>query len=80
MRKLPGTIHRAKGVIYTTDVPQQRAILQVVGRRVDIPAEEEWVRHRIPCTQIVAIGKPGSIDPSLLENTFASCISPAAGG
>jgi G3E family GTPase len=80
MRKLPGTIYRAKGVIYTTDVPQQRAILQVVGRRVDISAEKEWGRHRIPRTQIVAIGKPGSIVASALRNTCASCISPAADG
>ena len=36
MRKLPGTVYRAKGVIYTTDAPQRRAVLQVVGRRVDI--------------------------------------------
>jgi G3E family GTPase len=31
MRKLPGTIYRAKGVIYTSDAPQRRAVLQVVG-------------------------------------------------
>jgi G3E family GTPase len=36
LRKLPGTVYRAKGVIYTSDVPQRRAVLQVVGRRVDI--------------------------------------------
>jgi len=34
MRKLPGSIYRAKGVVYTTDAPQRRAVLQVVGRRV----------------------------------------------
>src|SRR5579864_5502683 len=34
LRKLPGTVYRAKGVIYNSDVPQRRAVLQVVGRRV----------------------------------------------
>jgi hypothetical protein len=34
--------------------------------------------QRAPPTQVVATGAAGSIDPSLLEKTFASCISPAA--
>jgi G3E family GTPase len=76
MRKLPGAVYRAKGVIYTTDVPQRRAVLQVVGRRVDISIQDGW-GQRAPRTQIVAIGAAG-IDASLLETTFASCISPAA--
>ncbi len=41
MRKLPGSVYRAKGVVYTADVPQRRAVLQVVGRRVDISIQEE---------------------------------------
>ncbi len=36
LRKLPGSIYRAKGFIYSTDAPHRRAVLQVVGRRVDI--------------------------------------------
>jgi G3E family GTPase len=77
LRKLPGTVYRAKGVVYSTDSPQRRAVLQVVGRRVDISIQEEWGR-RTPRTQIVAIGAAGSIDASLLEKTFASCISAVA--
>jgi G3E family GTPase len=77
MRKLPGTVYRAKGVVYTTDAPERRAVLQVVGRRVDISIQEEWGR-RAPHTQIVAIGRAGSIDSSLLEKTFASCIAASA--
>ncbi|MGD0231876.1 MAG: GTP-binding protein [Syntrophorhabdales bacterium] len=77
MRKLPGTVYRAKGVVYTTDAPQRRAVLQVVGRRMDISLQDEW-GGRAPRTQIVVIGAAGSIDASLLEKTFASCISAAA--
>ncbi len=77
MRKLPGSIYRAKGVIYTTDAPQRRTVLQVVGRRVDISLQDEW-GERAPRTRIVAIGAAGSIDANLLEQTFASCISIAA--
>jgi G3E family GTPase len=76
LRKLPGSVYRAKGVIYSSDAPQRRAVLQVVGRRVDISIQEEW-GQRAPRTQIVAIGAVGTIDGSLLEKTFASCISAA---
>ncbi len=79
MRKLPGTVYRAKGIVYTTDAPHRRAVLQVVGRRVDISIQDEW-GQRTPRTQIVAIGAPGAIDASLLEKTLASCISPTAAG
>ena len=74
LRKLPGTIYRAKGVVYAADMPQRRAVLQVVGRRVDISYQEEW-GQRMRRTQIVAIGAPGGIDAAMLERTFSSCIS-----
>jgi G3E family GTPase len=77
MRKLPGTVYRAKGVVYTTDAPRRRAVLQVVGRRVDISIQDEW-GQRAPRTQIVAIGAAGTIDPGLLEKTLACCTAPAA--
>ena len=79
MRKLPGAIYRAKGVVYTTDAPRRRAVLQVVGRRVDISLQDDW-GHREPRTQIVAIGAVGGIDASLLEETFASCIALTTAG
>jgi len=77
LRKLPGTIYRAKGVIYSTDAPRRRVVLQVVGRRVDISVEELW-GERAPRTRIVAIGAAGGIDANLLEKTFASCSAVAA--
>ena len=63
-----------KGWSTRSDAPQRRAVLQVVGRRVDISLQDEW-GQRAPRTQIIAIGAAGSIDASLLEKTFASCIS-----
>ena len=77
VRKLPGTVYRAKGVIYTSDAPQRRAILQVVGRRMDISLEEPW-GQRTPSTRIVAIGAADGIDSDLLEKTFASCLAATA--
>ena len=79
LRKLPGTVYRAKGVVYSTDAPRRRAVLQVVGRRVDISIQDEW-GQRAPCTKIVAIGAAGTIDASLLERIFTSCTSTIAAG
>ncbi|MGA3213978.1 MAG: GTP-binding protein [Terriglobales bacterium] len=76
LRKLPGTVYRAKGVIHSSDAPQRRAVLQVVGRRVDISLQDEW-GARTPRTQIVAIGAAGTIDEVSLEKAFESCISVA---
>ncbi|MGA2786374.1 MAG: GTP-binding protein [Verrucomicrobiota bacterium] len=69
MRKLPGTVYRAKGVVYCTDAPRQRAVLQVVGRRVDISLQDEW-GERTPRTQIVVIGAADRIDPVMLQQQF----------
>ena len=73
VRKLPGNIYRCKGIVYTSDSPERPAVLQVVGRRVDVSTQPDW-GQRERRTQIVAIGAAGSIDSSLLEKTFAACI------
>ncbi len=76
-RKLPGDVYRVKGIIYAADSPDQPAVLQVVGRRVDVSLQDSWGR-RERHTQIVAIGAAGRIDASSLEKAFASCISAPA--
>ena len=73
-RKLPGSIYRAKGVVHTSDAPDRPAVLQVVGKRVDISISDGW-DQRVPRTQIVAIGAAGSIDAPLMEGIFNSCIA-----
>jgi G3E family GTPase len=77
--KLPSGVYRAKGVVFSSDAPNRRAVLQVVGRRVDISVQEEW-DNRTPRTQIVVIGASGSFDARLMEMVFASCISSANAG
>jgi len=73
-KRLPANIYRCKGVIYTTDYPERRTVLQVVGRRADVALGEAW-GETMPSTQIVAIGAPGSIDPEALTAQFNACIS-----
>ncbi len=72
--KLPANIYRAKGVVYSSDAPDRRAVLQVVGKRVDISLQEEW-GERPPLTQIVAIGSCDGIDAKALQDKFERCFS-----
>lgn len=73
-RQLPGSIYRCKGIIYTVDAPDRRAILQVVGRRADVALLDDW-RGRVPKTQIVAIGALGSFDKTALRELFDACLA-----
>ncbi len=82
--RLPANIYRAKGVIRSAEAPARRAVLQVVGRRVDIALGEEW-GERPRRTPIVAIGAAGTIDGDGLRASFARCLCnpdlpPAVGG
>ena len=71
--KLAANVYRAKGVIYSADAPERRAVLQVVGRRVDISLEDAWGKRR-PRTQIVVIGARGAIDKEALHRKFEQCL------
>ncbi|MDD5319450.1 MAG: GTP-binding protein [Methylococcales bacterium] len=71
--RLPANIYRAKGVIFTADAPEHRAVLQVVGKRVDISLADEW-GERTARTQIVAIGAAGVIDGETLCAMFEQCV------
>jgi hypothetical protein len=66
-----------QSVAYTMDAPDWRAVVQVVGKRVDVTLENEW-SERTPRTQIVAIGAAGIIDTRLMEGIFTSCSAAAA--
>ncbi len=71
--ELPGTVYRCKGVVYTADAPDRRAVLQIVGRRAEVSLEGEW-GERPPRTQVVAIGAPGGIDGEELRKRFDGCL------
>jgi G3E family GTPase len=72
--KLPGNIYRAKGVVYTSHAPDRRAVLEVVGKRVDITLENER-GDRTPRTQIVVIGARGTVDGQGLREKFDHCVA-----
>ncbi len=72
-RKLPGGVFRCKGIVRSSEVPDRPAVLQVVGRRVEVSLLEAW-NGSDPGTRIVAIGAPGSIDGRDLRLRFDACI------
>ena len=72
-RKLPGNIYRAKGFIYHSQDRARRAVLQVVGRRVNITIQDGW-KEEEPRTRIVAIGAPDMFSSKEFQNLFESCM------
>ena len=76
--KLPADIYRAKGVAAVADAPERRAVLQVVGKRVDVAVDGEW-GQQAPRTRIVAIGAAGAFAHGDLEKHFAVCLAEGTG-
>jgi G3E family GTPase len=72
-RKLPGGVFRCKGIIRSVESPDRPAVLQVVGRRVELSLLDKW-NGMLPGTRIVAIGATGSFDGVDLHQRFAACI------
>ena len=70
--KLPASVYRCKGVIHTTEEPGRPVILQVVGKRVDIAAGDEW-NGRAPRTRLVVIGADDGMDEAALLEIFDGC-------
>ena len=66
---LPVTIFRAKGFAYLADVPERKAVLQVVGRRVTLTMGDVW-GEQTPFTQIVVIGSHDGVDGVALQAHF----------
>lgn len=73
-KNLDSRIFRAKGVLYLSDVPEKRVILQMVGKRVSLNKGELW-GEEMPCSKIVVIGAPDSIDTEQLQKLFTSCLT-----
>ena len=71
-RKLPAGVYRCKGVVHTAEEPDRRAILQVVGKRVDVAVEADW-NGRERRTRIIAIGAHDGVDGPALREAFDGC-------
>ncbi len=70
IRKLPGSVYRTKGFVYSAERPEERLLIQSVGRRVTITALGQW-GERTPRTDIVVIGS--ELDTRALRIALAAC-------
>ena len=73
-KKLPASIYRCKGILYSAEDPGKRFALQIVGRRSEIYELDQW-GEQTPYTKIVAIGTTRDIDNDLLFNLFDDCVA-----
>ncbi len=71
---LPPTIFRGKGFVYLAEVPQRKAMLQLVGVRVHVTVGEPW-GDEMPQTRMVFIGLPDGIDEATLQAKFDRCLA-----
>ena len=70
--RLPASVYRAKGIVRSAEEPDVRAVLQVVGKRVDLVLTDPW-GARPPGTRIVVIGAEGAVEGDALRAVFDGC-------
>ncbi len=76
IRKLPASVYRAKGFVYSAERPGERLLFQSVGRRVSITEHGGW-DGRSPRTDLVVIGS--DLDTRALQIALAACYPVGAG-
>jgi G3E family GTPase len=87
LQGLPEGVVRAKGILRLHEDARHRYVLQLVGRRYSIVPHLPWDDEE-PCSRIVVIGLPGSVDERELDATMlrlsraggdVRCAAPAGG-
>ncbi len=74
--QLPPQIYRAKGFLHLADAPEERAVLHLVGKRVEIQRMgEPWGADVPPYSQIVLIGSPEAVQSEALQAQFDATIA-----
>ena len=69
VKGLPGSVYRMKGFVLSKEFPDDRVIVQVVGKRLTVSRDAPW-GDQTRKTRVVAIGAPGSVTSELLADVF----------
>jgi G3E family GTPase len=77
LKNLPTGIFRAKGVLWIAETPERRALLHLVGSRVQLTFGEPW-GDTPPQSQLIGIGLPEAVNPDDLTQRFAACLADGA--
>jgi G3E family GTPase len=75
VENLPLTVYRAKGFVQLAEMPENRGVLHVVGKRVSLTFGEPWREGETPDTQVVVIGSYGGVDPDDLRGCFEGALA-----
>ncbi len=71
---LPASIYRAKGFCQLAELPDQRAVLHLVGSRSELQPGEPWGENG-PATSLVLISTRGGLNRGALQQAFEDCIA-----
>lgn len=71
--RMPVDVIRAKGLAYLSELPDQQAIIQVVGKRVSVTKGRSWA-GRTPSTMLTFIGVESRINSSDFTRKLESCV------
>ena len=72
LEQLPESVYRCKGVVQIEEMPLNRYVLQMVGKRYDFAEAGRW-GDEVPRSEIVLIGGRDSIHPEQLKADFDAC-------
>ncbi|MEZ4227389.1 MAG: GTP-binding protein [Polyangiaceae bacterium] len=71
--ELPASVFRVKGFVFLAERPEQRMVLQIVGRRAQIALDRPWGDEPRQTT-LVCVGSR-ELDASALSSLFASTVA-----
>jgi G3E family GTPase len=73
LEQLPESVYRCKGVVQIEEMPLNRYVLQMVGKRYHFEESGRW-GDEAPRSEIVLIGGGDGIEPEKLQPAFDACI------
>lgn len=73
--QLPTSVYRGKGIFFTADTPDQRVVVQMVGRRVMVTMGAPWENEQLRTSQFVLIAAHGALDPDALQAQFEASLA-----
>jgi G3E family GTPase len=78
IRRFPASVYRCKGFAHLADRPDERVLVQAVGRRVELTSVGSWGDGPIQ-TDLVLIGAHGSLADQSIDQALAATVAAKSG-
>jgi len=72
LKHLPSTVFRVKGFVYAIEEPENRMVVQLVGRRATVTPSRTWGTEQ-PQTRLVFISRHDTVNYPAIEKAMNSC-------